>query len=131
MAEFVVDLSAVLELSRTGTAPPRDHTLEAPTLLRSQVLSALYEAVRAGELPRDVARERHKWIRGLPIRLLGDAVLQRRAWEVAEELGWAQTYDAEYVALAQLHRATLVTLDEELARNVRGIVPTASIDTLR
>jgi hypothetical protein len=31
----------------------------------------------------------------MPIRLLGDAVLRRRAWKIAEELGWAETYDAE------------------------------------
>jgi hypothetical protein len=38
----------------------------------------------------------------MPIRLLGDAVLRRRAWDLADQLGWASTYDAEYVALTQL-----------------------------
>jgi predicted nucleic acid-binding protein len=64
------------------------------------------------------------------IRLLGDAVLRRRAWDIAEQLGWASTYDAEYVALTQLQADALVTLDPDLARRVDGLVATASIDAL-
>lgn len=67
----------------------------------------------------------------MPIRLLGDAVLRRRAWEVADQLGWADTYDAEYVALTQLQADALVTLDKELARRVKGLVRTATIAALR
>jgi predicted nucleic acid-binding protein len=52
-------------------------------------------------------------------------------WEVADRLGWASTYNAEYVALTQLQADALVTLDAELARSVEGIVATASIDALR
>lgn len=64
----------------------------------------------------------------IKIRLLGDAVLRRRAWEVADQLGWASTYDAEYVALTQLQADAFVTTDAELASSVHGIVATASID---
>ena len=67
----------------------------------------------------------------MPIRLLGDAVLRRRAWDLADQLGWASTYDAEYVALTQLQADAFVTLDAELARSVAGIVALASIDALR
>ena len=83
------------------------------------------------ELTGDVARERLARIGKLPIRLLGDAVLRRRAWELAEQLGWASTYDAEYVALTQLQADAFITLDAKLARSVEGIVPTASLDALR
>jgi predicted nucleic acid-binding protein len=67
----------------------------------------------------------------MPIRLLGDAVLQRPAWDLADQLGWASTHNAEYVALTQLQADAFVTLDAELARSVEGIVATASIDALR
>jgi predicted nucleic acid-binding protein len=67
----------------------------------------------------------------MKIRLLGDAVLRRVAWKVADQLSWASTYDAEYVALTQLQADAFVTLDAELARSVEGIVATASIDELR
>jgi predicted nucleic acid-binding protein len=78
-----------------------------------------------------VALDRLARIRAIPIRFLGDAVLRRRAWEVADQLGWAETYDAEYVALTQLQADTFVTLDSELARRVEGIVPTATVEALR
>jgi predicted nucleic acid-binding protein len=59
------------------------------------------------------------------------AVLRLQAWKVADQLGWASTYDAEYIALTQLQGDAFVTLDAELARSVEGIVATASIDALR
>jgi indolepyruvate ferredoxin oxidoreductase alpha subunit len=131
MTRFVVDASAVLHLAGTGVEVPAAHRLLAPTLLRSQTLSALHEAVRRGDLPPDVARDRLGRIGRMPIRLLGDAVLRRRAWDLADQLGWASTYDAEYIALTQLQADAFVTLDAELARSVEGIVATASIDALR
>jgi predicted nucleic acid-binding protein len=131
MTRFVVHASAVLDLAAEGIEAPGAHELLAPTLLRSQTLSALHEAVQRGELPAEVARERLTCIGRMPIRLLGDAVLRRRAWDLADQLGWASTYDAEYVALTQLQADAFVTLDAELARSVEGIVVTTSIDTLR
>ena len=130
MTRFVVDAGAVLHLASTGVEVAGEHELLAPTLLRSQTLSALHEAVQRGELPADVAREQLGRIGRMSIRLLGDAVLRRRAWDLASQLGWASTYDAEYVALTQLQADAFVTLDAELARSVEGIVATASIDAL-
>jgi predicted nucleic acid-binding protein len=131
MTRFVVDTSAVLHLASEGIEGAGKHELLAPTLLRSQTLSALHEAVQRGEIAADVARDRLARIGRMSIRLLGDAVLRRRAWEVADQLGWASTYDAEYVALTQLQADAFITLDPELARNVEGIVETASIEALR
>ena len=131
MTRFVVDSGAVLHVVGEGVEVAAEHELLAPTLLRSQTLSHLHEAVHRGEVPADVARERLARIRQLPIRLLGDAVLRRRAWELADELGWPSTYDAEYIALTQLQADAFVTLDAELARQVEGIVATASIDALQ
>jgi predicted nucleic acid-binding protein len=131
MTKFVVDVSAALHLATEDIEVKATHKLLAPTLLRSQVLSTLHESVQRGELPADVARDRVARVRKLPIRLLGDAVLQRRAWELADQLGWASTYNAEYLALTQLQGDGFVTLDMELARSVEGIVPTAPIDALR
>jgi len=131
VTRFVVDAGAVLELARSGIEVSAEHELLAPTLLRSQVLSALHEAVQQGELAADVGRERLDSIGRMSIRLLGDAVLRRRAWEVADELGWTSTYDAEYVALTLLQADAFITVDAELARSVEGIVATATLDALR
>jgi predicted nucleic acid-binding protein len=131
MTRFVVDAGAVLHLASPGVEVSGAHKLLAPTLLRSQTLSVLHEAVQRGEIPADVARDRLTRIGRMQIRLLGDAVLRRRAWDLADQLGWASTYDAEYVALTQLQADAFVTLDAELARSVEGIVATAPIDALR
>ena len=131
MTRFVVDTSAVLHLVSEAIEVGSEHELLAPTLLRSQTLSVLHEAVLRGQVQADVARERLARIGRMPIRLLGDAVLRRRAWDIADQLGWASTYNAEYVALTLLQADAFVTLDAELARSVEGIVTTASIDALR
>jgi predicted nucleic acid-binding protein len=131
VTRFVVDCGVVLHLAAEEIEVAAEHELLAPTLLRSQTLSALHEAVHRGELTEDVARERLARIQSLPIRLLGDAVLRRNAWQIADRLGWAKTYDAEYVALTRLQADALVTLDAELAHRVEGIVPTATIEALR
>jgi indolepyruvate ferredoxin oxidoreductase alpha subunit len=102
----------------------------APTLIRSQVLERLYQAVRGGELPEDVGRERLARFSQMKIRFLGDAVLRRKAWKVAEDLGWESTNDAEYVALTQLQADALVTLDNDLARGSEGVVELVSLDQL-
>ena len=131
MTRFVVDCGVVIHLASERIEVRAEHELLAPTLLRSQTLSSLHEAVHAGEIPPDVALDQLTRIWAMPIRLLGDAVLRRRAWDVAEQLGWAETYDAEYVALTQLQADAFVTLNTELASRVEGIVPTATIESLQ
>jgi predicted nucleic acid-binding protein len=131
VTRFVVDAGAVLHLVSEEVQVSGEHELLAPTLLRSQTLSALHEAVQRGEIPVEVGRERLAQAGRMPIRLLGDAVLRRQAWKVADQLGWASTYAAEYIALTQLQADAFVTLDAELARNVQGIVATAPVDALR
>jgi predicted nucleic acid-binding protein len=131
VTRFVVDAGAALRLAEEDIAVPAEHELLAPTLLRSQTLSLLHEAVSRGELTADAARDRLARLARVRIRLLGDAVLRKVAWEMADRLGWASTYDAEYVALTKLQADALVTLDEDLAQKVDGIVATASVEDLR
>jgi predicted nucleic acid-binding protein len=76
------------------------------------------------------ADQRLNYVRGLRIRLLGDRVLQNRAWKIADQLGWGDTFDAEYVALTQLHADAFITLDEQLADAVKDLVSVAPIEGL-
>jgi len=64
------------------------------------------------------------------VRLLGDRVLQAVAWKLAQQLGWADTFTAEYVALTQLQADAFVTFDEHLAREVGGIVTVERVTAL-
>jgi predicted nucleic acid-binding protein len=130
MTRFVVDGGAVLHIAANQLKVSDEHELLAPTLLRSQTLSILHEAVHRGELAADVALARLERVWRMRLRFLGDAVLRRRAWDVAERMGWEDTYKAEYVALTQLQADAFVTRDAKLARSVKGIVATASIDAL-
>jgi predicted nucleic acid-binding protein len=130
LPRFVIDVGTTLELAGDSVEVSPKHELYAPTLWRSQVLSAVYEAVRRGDLAEDVARERLAYVNRLKIRLLGDAVLRRRAWELAGELDLETTYAAEYIALAQLQKCTLVSTDQGLLKRVRDLVPTATPEAL-
>jgi predicted nucleic acid-binding protein len=131
VARFVVDCETLLGIAGGQIEVTAEHKLVAPTLVRSQALSALYEAARRGEISTGQGIERVTRINSLKVRFLGDKVLQRRAWKVADELGWETTYDAEFVALTQLQADFFVTSDGELARAVSGLVETATIDALR
>lgn len=131
MTRFVVDAGALIHLASEGIDVSPEHELLAPTLVRSQVLSLMHEAVHRGDLQAEVAQERLARINAMKIRLLGDAVLRRLAWKTADRLGWASTYVAEYLALTRLQADAFITLDEDLRRRVEGVVTTASIDALR
>lgn len=132
MTRFVLDAGAVLHVTAaTPFEVHGGHELLAPTLVRSQTLSLLHEAVANGELSAEAALAQHERIGRLRMRLLGDAVLRRVAWKLADRLGWPETYTAEYLALTQLQGDAFVTLNPDLARLVDGIVPLAQIDALR
>jgi predicted nucleic acid-binding protein len=127
---FVVDCETLLRVAAGEIEVAAEHKLVAPTLVRSQALSALYEAARRDEITRAEGLERVRRINSLKVRFLGDKVLQQQAWKVAEELGWETTYVAEYVALTKLQADAFVTADRELAKHVSGVVPTATPEAL-
>ena len=130
MTRFVVDAAVAIHLATTDFQVPPEHELLAPTLIRSETLSLLHEAVARGELTAVAAQGLLKRISKMRIRLLGDAVLREWAWKFADQLGLDKTYQAEYVALTKLQADALVTLDADLARRVEGVVPTAPIEAL-
>ena len=130
MTRYVIGPDVAIRLARDQAEIPGEHQILAPTLLRSQMLSLLYQAVHRGEMTKRDAERHLNHVRGLRIRLLGDRVLQGAAWKVAERLGWVDTLDAEYVALTQLRADALITLDDRLADAVRDLVPVAPITAL-
>jgi predicted nucleic acid-binding protein len=131
MTRFVVDCATLLRVVAGEVEVAAEHQLVAPTLVRSQALAALYEAARKGEISAAEGVARVTRLNSLKIRFLGDRVLQRQAWKVADRLGWETTYDAEYVALTTLQADAFVTSDPDLAQAVAGVVETATVDALR
>jgi len=130
VTRFVVDCETLLRIAAGEIEVADGHQLVAPTLVRSQALAALYQAARRGEVSAAEGIERVTRINSLKVRFLGDKVLQRTAWRVADELGLETTYDAEYVALTQLQADSFVTSDRALARAVSGLVTTVTVEAL-
>jgi predicted nucleic acid-binding protein len=130
MTRFVIGPDVAIRLANDQAVIRDEHQILAPTLLRSQMLSLLYQAVHRGELTKRDAERRLNYVRGLRIRLLGDRVLQDVAWKVADQLGWPDTLAAEYIALTQLQADALITLDERLAHAVKDLVKVAPIEAL-
>jgi predicted nucleic acid-binding protein len=123
---LVIDASAASNacLAETGFATYRSEELVAPSLLWSEVRSSLHEAVWRKELAGNRALDALAKLEAAPIAARTPARLSLKAWEIADQLGWAKTYDAEYIALAVLLRCRLVTLDDRLRRGTErfGVV---------
>ncbi len=130
MTRYVIGPDVALRLAREQAIVHSDCQLLAPTLMRSQLLSLLYQAARDGEITRKDADRHLDYVRSLKLRLLGDRVLQSVAWKTADQLRWTDTLDAEYVALTQLQADAFVTLNRKLARAVKDVVAVASFASL-
>ena len=101
--------------SRTAFAFFRDEDLVAPPFMWSEARSALHEAVRRGAASAEQGR---RALETAPIRARTHRRLGYECWRIADELGWAKTYDAEYIALAGLLGCRMVTIDGSLLRRV-------------
>ncbi len=130
VARYVIDAPTLLHLVADDIVVGAAHQLVAPNLIRSQALSLLLAAVRAGELTEEVALQRHERITEIKLRLLGDRVSRRTAWKIAREHGWENTFDAEYLAVCMLQADALITIDETLAAKAAHIVALATLGAL-
>lgn len=116
--KLVVDASVAVAAAATplGFQRLRAFDLIAPPLLWIEAESVLHATLWRGELRDDQALEMRARLRTAPITLDRPDGLPDQAWGLADELGWAKTYDANYVALARIRDCRLVTLDARLRR---------------
>lgn len=129
---LVVDASVAVPacLSAEGFALLPDRDLVAPALLWSETLSALRGLVWRNEIIAADANAARKALEQCPVRRIDDGRLVAETWRIAEDLGWAKTYDAEYVALARLLGCRLVTLDARLRRGADRLGLVVSVGEL-
>jgi predicted nucleic acid-binding protein len=120
---LVIDASAALPAftSPAGSGAFAGHDLVAPSLLWSEFTAELHAALRRGEIAATTAAAALDAIDAV-VERVDTPGLQRRAWAIAERLGWGRTYDAEYVAVALDARLPLLTLDARLARGVGHLI---------
>lgn len=104
MTRFVLDPAALMVLTEGGHRVDPAHHLVAPNAIRAQALE---------------------------LRLLGDRVSRRTAWNLAREHGWDSLRDAEYLAVALLQADALIAAGSGLAAKAAGIVPLASLAALQ
>ena len=129
---LTIDASAAVRaaLAQTGFGELRGQELVAPPLVISESTSTLHRLRWTNVLAADVAGEALARLLDAPIGIRRPKDLPRTAWEVADELGWARTYDAEYVALARILDCPLLTIDARLARSASRLVQIVRPDEL-
>lgn len=115
---LVVDAGVALAASfhSEGLAEFGAERLVAPPLMWSEARSSLHELLRRQEISAAGAEATRARVESCPIERRTHARLGEVAWRIAGELGWAKTYDAEYLALASLLKCRVVTLDARLRR---------------
>jgi predicted nucleic acid-binding protein len=117
---LVLDSSAIVALLVDGgvngdwvAATIGGQRLAAPSLAVFETANILRRQQLSGRLERVEATLGHADLLSLPLELWPYAPLAERAWALRETL---TSYDASYVALAELLDAPLVTLDDRLRR---------------
>jgi len=121
---LVLDASVALQvcLATQGFGILSPHDLVAPPLLPSELLASLRSLHWRGEISTALTQIALDRVPTMPVDLQRPTGHLQAAWELAEQLGWAKTSDAEYVALARLLDLPLLTVDSRLAHGIRSVV---------
>jgi predicted nucleic acid-binding protein len=128
---LVLDAGVALEACATeGGFEPLPGDLCAPSLMWSEATSALHELMWRGQIELEDATATFARLQAAPVRRRDPGALRTTAWEVAKELGWAKTYDAEYLALARLLGTQVITLDARLRRGAERSGLVIGVDEL-
>jgi predicted nucleic acid-binding protein len=120
----VIDASAAIVacFAEAGFDLLPPSALQAPILVRSEVLASVQGMEWRREISHDLAEIAVERMLTAPVRLVRRLEVLIEARRLALAFGWAKTYDAEYVALALLSDEPLLTVDARLGSRVRGLV---------
>lgn len=119
-ARVVCDASALVALlldsgpaGRWVTETIAGADLAAPSLVAFEAANIIRRHELAGAVSADQAAQAHADLLDLTIETWPYELLAARTWQLRHNLS---SYDASYVALAELMGTSLVTLDERIGR---------------
>jgi predicted nucleic acid-binding protein len=117
---LVIDASVAIAACHTpvGFARFRGHEMVAPQLMILEASSVFHEMSWREAISKERAKQMLTRLLKADIEIRTPQGLTESAWDVADELGWAKTYDAQYVALARMLGCRLVSIDERLLRGI-------------
>lgn len=130
MTRYAIDPETLVQLAGNSREISSAHQLVAPNSIRSLAIDILLQRVRNAELSEREASVFHERMTELKIRLLGDRVSRRTAWQIALENNLNTVGLAEYVAVATLQADALITSNPNLATIASGYVPLATLSDL-
>ena len=121
---LVVDAAVVITvcLSEAGLKSLGREELVAPHLMWSEASSVIHELRRGKEISAELAAIALDRLAAAAVSPRRPRGLIEEAWRIADRLGWAKTYDAEYLALARLLRCRLLTTDAKLKASGSDVV---------
>lgn len=100
----------------------RTHLI-APSLLHYEVVNALRQYERSGELSPNAVDAALHAIEALKIELFDDDALHRDALAVARRFNLGSAYDAHFLALAERLSVEFWTADAKLVHSLKGALP--------
>ncbi len=130
MARYAVDAPTLLHIVDQALAIHPSHQLVAPSSIRIEALELLLRDVRDGKRSDREAMACHERMTRLKMRLLGDRVSRRTAWQLARERGWASLREAEYLAVATLQADAFATIDPDMVAKAEELVQVVSAGQL-
>ena len=125
MPMLVIDASAALHIALASEATPAldRYQLVAPPLFLSERTSSLAAATFRGQVPEQAVLDAFDRLEAMTVTIIdGGREHRKQALILARSLGWAKSYDAEYVVLARDRSLPILTTDERLIRGAGHLV---------
>ncbi len=91
-----------------------------PSLFHAEVASTLRRYVYFKRILPEEGEEAFSIYLDIPIRIIDERKVYRKAWELAKEFDLPRTYDMQYLAVAELEDCEFWTSDKRLVNSLQG-----------